>query len=53
MEPKEACKRDNIIAVLKSIYDISGNYAKGKIADYILVAMLQSEVDALKREVKK
>jgi hypothetical protein len=36
-----------------TIHQIGADYVHGKIADFILVAMLQSEVDGLKRLVKK
>jgi len=46
-------KRENIKAALMSIHQIGADYVHGKTADFIMVAMLQSEVDAMKRLVAK
>ncbi len=46
-------KRETIKSSLMSIHQIGADYVHGKIADFIMVAMLQSEIDGLKRIVKK
>lgn len=49
----EDTKRENIKAALMSIHQIGADYVRGKTADFIMAAMLQSEVDQIKRLVKK
>ncbi len=46
-------KRENIKAALMSIHQIGADYVHGKIADFILVAMLQSEVEQIKGIIKR
>ena len=53
MSVEQALKFENIKAALMSIHQIGADFVHGKIKDFVLVAMLQSEVDALKREIRK
>ncbi len=46
-------KRENIKACLMSIHQIGADYVHKKLDDFVMVAMLQSEVEHLKRLVKK
>lgn len=53
MSKPDTSKKDRIKGILMSIHQIGADFMHGKIADYILVAMLKSEVNALDAEVRK